>query len=46
MKSGSTGKEHEHPKNEHHSPGSENGQQESVHGRIAPDDQDGDIGCI
>ena len=43
---GSAGKEHERPENEPEPPESENEQQESAHGRNAPDDQDDDIGCI
>jgi hypothetical protein len=40
--SGSAGKEHRRPKDEHGYPESEN----ERHGRIAPDDQDDDIECI
>jgi hypothetical protein len=43
--SGSAEREHV-PENEHECPESENEQQESVHGRSAPDDQDDDTGCI
>jgi hypothetical protein len=43
--SGSAEREHV-PENEHEYPESENEQQESVHGRSAPDDQDDDTGCI
>jgi hypothetical protein len=39
---GSASKEHKHPENEHECPESEN----ERHRRIAPDDQDDDIGCI
>jgi hypothetical protein len=44
--SGSAGREQECPKNEHVCPESENEQQERVHDRNAPDDQDDDSGCI
>jgi hypothetical protein len=40
--SGSASKGHKRPENEHECPKSENEQ----HGRIAPDDQHDDIGCI
>jgi hypothetical protein len=41
----SAGKEHVLPK-EHERPASKNEQQESAHGRNAPDDRDNDNGCI
>jgi hypothetical protein len=42
MESGSAGKEHKRPKDEHGCPESEN----EWHGRIAHDDQDDGNGCI
>jgi hypothetical protein len=42
MESGSAGKEHKCLDNKHECPESEN----KRHGRIAPDDQDDDNGCI
>jgi hypothetical protein len=44
--SGSAGKEHKRPVNEHGCPESKNDRQESVHDRNAPDVQDDGIGCI
>ena len=44
--SGFGGEENARPESEPARPESENEQQESVHGRNAPDDQVDDIGCI
>jgi hypothetical protein len=44
--SGAADKEHVHPENVHDRPESKNERRETAHGRNAPDDQDGDIGCI
>jgi hypothetical protein len=44
--SGAADREHVHPENTHERPKSENELRESAHNRNAPDDQDGDTGCI
>jgi hypothetical protein len=43
---GSADKEDVHPENVHECPESESERWEGVHGRIAPDDQHDDNGCI
>jgi hypothetical protein len=44
--SGAANKDHVRPENVHDRPESKNERRETAHGRNAPDDQDGDIGCI
>jgi hypothetical protein len=44
--SGAANQEHVRPENVHDRPESKNERRETAHGRNAPDDQDGDNGCI